>query len=172
MRLTRTMTAVAAAGLLAGASTATAQAAPDHTINRGAVVYSATYTGKIAGMQGNVHDVSIESQGDMNYVQSYYCRSLITADTKEGCVLRSDRRIAINRSPVAFRVSSTARSATIKGTLVAYSLHAQTRKSLPVNLTLRASSPLRQDRRDLTSDSGTFAGLPTPRAVDGFLSRR
>lgn len=43
------------------------------------------------GVRGNTHDVSIEREGDMNYVQSYYCPTSADQEAKERCTLRSDR---------------------------------------------------------------------------------
>lgn len=175
MKRTRTtgITAIAGLMLAAAAAASPAQAADDTTgtdTNREAVVYSATFVGKIPGVQGNVHDVSIENAGDMNYVQSWFCPSTITADTKEGCVQRADRRIS-PRSPADIRVSSTGHSATIEGTVKAKTMAGYSARTFAVDLTLRASGPTTDGRRDLTSAYGTFAGIDDGFLLKGFLVR-
>lgn len=175
MRRTRNTGITALAGLMlaAAAAASPAQAANGTTgteTAREAVVYSATFVGKIPGTRGNVHDVSIENDGDMNYVQSWYCPSTITSDTKEGCVQRADRRIS-PRSPADIRVSATGMSATITGTVKAKTMAGYSARTFDVDLTLRASGPVTDGRRELTFAYGTFAGLDDGLMLDGFLVR-
>lgn len=147
----------------AGAAEESSQA----EINRGAVVYHATYVGPMDGVRGNTHDVSLESEGDMNYIQSYYCPDDANQQTKEGCTLRSDRRIAIDKSEVNFWVSSTGLSATITGTVTASHNQAWTTHQLDVTLYATADH---DGDRDIYRNHGHVSGNTLGLDPGGFLT--
>ncbi len=172
---TRTTGASASlAGLMLAAGAVTAMpagAAVDAShadINRGAVVYNATYLGPMDGVRGNTHDVSVESEGDMNYIHSYYCPDDANQETKEGCTLRSDRRIVLTKSDVDFWVSSTGLSATIDGEVRARSSHSSIWSSHDVDLTLYATADHDGDR-DIHRADGSFSGNDLEVDPGGFL---
>lgn len=163
--------AVLAAAGLATTGPGAAQATEDEQgwqINRGAIVFSAQYLGRMDGTMGNVHDVAIESEGDMNYVQSWYCPAGADRLSKDGCTLRGDRRIS-PRSPLDLRVSSTGRSATVRGTARTVPFGGGTARSFAIDLTLRAAGPLEGGRRDLTSVYGSVGGNGHDVGASGFL---
>ena len=121
MRTLRTIATSTFVGLSLAALAAPAGAAPTaseaggYTTNRGAVVYHATYLGKAAGLRGNVHEISLESEGDINHVHSYFCPSGQDPRYTSGCTLRDQRMILPEKSPLTFRVSSTGLSAKVVG---------------------------------------------------------
>lgn len=169
-RTTGASASLAGLMLAAGAVTAAPAGAADESseadINRGAVVYHATYLGPADGLRGNTHDVSIESEGDMNYIQSYYCPTDADQETKEGCTLRSDRRIVLPKSDVTFWVSSTGLSAKITGELKASDNSSWTAHD--VDLTLYATADHDGDR-DIHRADGSVSGNSLDVDPGGFL---
>ena len=155
-----------AAGAVTAAPAGAAAEAGQADINRGAVVYHATYLGPMDGVRGNTHDVSIESEGDMNYVQSYYCPTEADQETTEGCTLRSDRRIVLPRSDVDFWVSSTGLSAKITGEVRASDTSSWTTHD--VDLTLYATAD-HDGVRDVYRADGSFSGNDLEVDPGGFL---
>lgn len=176
MKRTRTTGITAIAGLLlatAAATAAPAGAASEggggYEINRGAVVFNATYLGRIDGLRGNTHDVSIESEGDGNFVHSYFCPTGADQHSKTGCTLRSDYRFIPEKSPTTFRVSSTRQSATIDGTLKASLFGHTYRRTLDVDLAVYAAYDHDGDG-DLYRADGAFAGNSDDVRPGGFLT--
>lgn len=175
MKRTRTTGTAAIAGLMLAVGAAAAapagatSEAGGYEINRGAVVFNATYLGKTDGLRGNTHDVSIESEGDGNYVQSYFCPTGADRESKDGCMLRSDYRFIPEKSPTTFRVSSTKQSATIDGQLKASLFGHTYRRTIDVDLAVYADYDHDGDGGIHRAD-GTFAGNSGDVRPSGFLT--
>lgn len=160
--------------LAAGAATAapagaTSEAGKGYETNRGAVVFNATYLGKADGFQGNTHEISIESEGDGNFVHSYYCPPGADRRYTSGCTLRSQVQFIPEKSDVRFWVSSTGLSATVKGELRSFNMDTRHTRDHDVDLTLRASRWTGSQRGILGAD-GTLAGLRQDIEPGGFLT--
>ena len=177
MRTLRTIATSTFVGLSLAALAAPAGAAPTaseaggYTTNRGAVVYHATYLGKAAGLRGNVHEISLESEGDINHVHSYFCPSGQDPRYTSGCTLRDQRMILPEKSPLTFRVSSTGLSATVVGRARAFNLDSHVTRDLAVDLTLKGS-PWTGVDHGITRADGTFAGVSRDVKPGGFITLR
>lgn len=165
------LAAGAAAAAPAGAAGEASEAGGGYEINRGAVVFNATYLGKADGLRGNAHEISIESEGDGNYIHSYFCPTSADVYTKDGCTLRDQRYITPEKGDVTFWVSSTALSAKASGTLRTFNADSGVHRSFDADLTMRASKWTGPDRGILGAD-GSVAGMNRDIDPGGFLTLR
>ena len=163
------LAAGAATAAPAGAASEAGEAGGGYEINRGAVVHTATYYGATDGVRGNVHDIAIESEGDGNYVHSYFCPTGANRYTKKGCTMRSDYRFIPEKSPTTFWVSSTRQSARIDGQLKAMLFGHTYNRTFDVDLAVYATYDHDGDGGIYRAD-GTFAGNSADRGARGFLT--
>lgn len=172
MKRTRTTGITAIAGLMLAAAAAApaqadGQAAQWRSTGGGGVVYGATYNGKISGLQGNRHDIHIESGGDMNTIVSSYCPPWTGK-----CIERSHRRINPTTSPVDFWVSSTGKSAKVTGTVNTRTDAGWAPRSLPVDLTLYATDKPVDGQMKIRKATGHLGWNYAEAFVVGFLAPR
>ena len=139
--------------------------------SQGRARYHATYLGKAAGLRGNVHEMSLESEGDINYVHSYFCPAGQDPRYTSGCTLRDQRMILPEKSPLTFRVSSTGLSAKVVGRARAVNLDSHVTRDLAVDLTLKGS-PWTGVDHGITRADGTFAGVSRDIEPGGFITLR
>lgn len=144
--------------------TQAATAASELTARGGQVTYHATYTGKIDGLRGNRHDVSLSSNGKVGHVKSSFC------DSGGDCVERSHRRIS-SQSPLTFRVSPSGRSAVVTGNAQTRTAAGWSPRTFVVDLKLYSVEKAVDGRRAVNTVSGHFGWNEAASFVTGHITR-